>query len=285
MTEFPIRPSTPRNDMKRHWKKIVIALTALVVLVIGGSFLYAKVFNKADPAFGQSDVEKKLADAASTTIALAGIAPTPGLGTTVGSGPVAPDDTSAGQPTTTTEGASQGAVSGTADGTWTIKEGSEVGYRVKESINGFDTTANGRTHAITGSMIASGATITEGQFIVDMTTFTSDESRRDAQFNGRVMAVDTFPTSTFVLTQPLDFGTVPPDGGTLTATATGDLTLHGTTNTVTFDVQGTFKNGLVGVLGQIPVVFADFGIPAPSLGTVKTEDNGLLEFVLVLERT
>ena len=267
--------------MKRHWKKIVIALAALVVLVIGGSFLYAKVFNKADPAFGQSDVEKKLADAASTTIAPAGTA---GVGTAVGSDPVPPDATSAGQPTTT-EGASQGAVSGTADGTWTIKEGSEVGYRVKESINGFDTTANGRTQAITGSMLASGTTITGGRFTVDMTTFKSDESRRDAQFNGRVMAVDAFPTSTFVLTQPLDFGTVPPDGGTVTATATGDLTLHGTTNSVTFDVQGTFKNGLVGVLGQIPVVFADFDIPAPSLGTVKTEDNGLLEFVLVLERT
>ena len=264
--------------MKPHWKKIAIALAALVVLVIGGSFFYAKVFNKADPAFGQSDVEKKLAAAASSTIAPAGIAPTIALD------PAAPGPTSAGQPTTTAgAGASQGATTG-ADGTWSIKEGSEVGYRVKESINGFDTTANGRTQSITGSMIAAGTTITEGQFTVDMTTFKSDESKRDAQFNGRVMAVDTFPTSTFVLTQPIDFGAIPPDGGTVTASATGDLTLHGATKPVTFDVQGTFKNGLVGVLGQIPVVFADFGIPAPSVATVKTEDNGLLEFVLVLER-
>lgn len=267
--------------MKRHWKKIAIALAALVVLVIGGSFFYAKVFNKADPAFGQSDVEKKLAAAASSTIAPAGVA---GIAPTIALDPAAPGPTSAGQPTTTAgAGASQGATTG-ADGTWSIKEGSEVGYRVKESINGFDTTANGRTQSITGSMIAAGTTITEGQFTVDMTTFKSDESKRDAQFNGRVMSVDTFPTSTFVLTQPIDFGTIPPDGGNVTASATGDLTLHGTTNSVTFDVQGTFKNGLVGVLGQIPVVFADFGIPAPSLGTVRTEDNGLLEFVLVLER-
>ena len=70
----------------------------------------------------------------------------------------------------------------------------------------------------------------------------------------------------------------------MTATATGDLTLHGTTNPVTFEVQGTFKNGLVGVLGQIPVVFADYGIPNPSFATVTTEDHGLLEFVLILER-
>jgi polyisoprenoid-binding protein YceI len=269
--------------MKRHWKKIAIALGVLVVLVIGGSFLYAKVFNKADPAFGQSDVEKKLAAAASTTLAPSGVAGLAPSVATVALDPVTPGPTATDLPTTTA-GASQGAETGTADGTWSIKEGSEVGYRVKESINGFDTTANGRTQSITGSMIAAGTKITEGQFTVDMTTFTSDERKRDAQFNGRVMAVDTFPTSTFVLTQPLDFGTVPPDGGTVTATATGDLTLHGTTKSVTFDVQGTFKNGLVGVLGQIPVVFADYGIPAPSFGTVTTEDNGLLEFVLVLER-
>jgi hypothetical protein len=48
-------------------------------------------------------------------------------------------------------------------------------------------------------------------------------------------------------------------------------------------VQGTFKNGLVGVLGQIPVLFADWGIPAPSIGSIRTEDHGLLEFVLVLQ--
>ena len=171
-----------------------------------------------------------------------------------------------------------------ADGLWTIKEGSEVGYRVDESINGFDTTANGRTQAITGSMVAAGTTISEGQFKVDMTTFKSDESKRDAQFNGRVMDVENFPEATFVLTEPIDFVQIPEEGGTVTATATGDLTLHGTTNPVTFEVQGTFKNGLVGVLGQIPIVFADYGIPNPSFATVTTEDHGLLEFVLILER-
>jgi polyisoprenoid-binding protein YceI len=98
------------------------------------------------------------------------------------------------------------------------------------------------------------------------------------------MNVANFPTSTFVLTAPIDFGAVPAEGGTVTASATGDLTLHGTTKSVTFDVQGTFKNGLIGVLGQIPVLFADYGIPNPSFATTTTEDNGLLEFVLVLER-
>jgi polyisoprenoid-binding protein YceI len=266
--------------MKRHWKWIVGGVVGVIVLVLAASFIYAKVINKADPAFGEDDVEKRLAAAAAVTTTAAPADDV--LDTTVAVGTATP--VSAATTTVVTQSSiAAETAAGAADGVWLIKEGSEVGYRVKESISGFDTTANGRTQAITGTMTAAGTTITQGEFTVDMTTFKSDESRRDDQFNTRVMDVATYPTATFVLTQPIDFGTIPPDGGSVNATATGDLTLHGTTKSVTFDVQGTFKNGLVGVLGQIPVVFADYGIPAPSLGPVKTEDNGLLEFVLVMQ--
>lgn len=64
-------------------------------------------------------------------------------------------------------------------------------------------------------MVAAGTTITKGEFTVDMATFKSDESRRDDQSNGRVMDVATFPTSTFILTEPIDFGAIPPDGGSV----------------------------------------------------------------------
>jgi hypothetical protein len=53
---------------------------------------------------------------------------------------------------------------------------------------------------------------------------------------------------------------------------------------VTFDVTATLENGRIGVLGNIPVLFSDYGIPNPSFATITTEDNGLLEFILVLER-
>lgn len=161
---------------------------------------------------------------------------------------------------------------------------SEVGYRVNETINGLDKTANGRTKDITGSLTIEGTTVTAGEFTVDMTTVSSDEGRRDGQFHGRIMEVDQFPTATFVLTEPIDFVQIPAEGGTVTAEATGDLTLHSITQSVTFEVQATFKNGLIGVLGQIPVTFADYAIDNPSFGSVSTEDHGLLEFVLVLDR-
>ncbi len=255
-----------RITMKRHWKKLVGTLVVVVLGVVGVSWWYAKFYNQADTEFDIAQAAGRVTTT-STTVAPAA-SPTPGV--SVAATTVVATSTTAGPVG--------------ADGVWAIIDGSEVGYRVDESINGFATTANGRTKAITGSMTAAGTTISDGQFTVDMTTFKSDESRRDGQFNGRIMDVANFPTATFVLTSPIDFGKIPADGETVTVPAAGDLTLHGSTKPVTFSVDAQFTNAHVVVVGKIPVVFADFGIPNPSIATIKTQDHGVLEFLLVLER-
>ena len=51
--------------MKQHWKKLVIAVVALIVVVVAGSFIYAKFINKADEEFDSGDV-KELLDATTT---------------------------------------------------------------------------------------------------------------------------------------------------------------------------------------------------------------------------
>ncbi len=248
--------------MKNPIKKLVTVVVAIAIVVVAGSFIYAKFINKPDDELNSGDVKDLLN--ATTTVALDAPVTTAGTGA----------------PTTVATGAAQGV-----EGVWVITDGSTVGYRVDESINGFDTTANGRTQAVTGTFTIGATTVSAGDFTVDMTTFKSDESRRDGQFNGRIMDVASFPTATFVLTSPIDFKQVPTDGGTIPATATGDLTLRGTTKSVTFEVEATFLNGRVGVLGQIPIVFADFGIPNPSVATITTKDNGILEFVLAFDRS
>ena len=116
-----------------------------------------------------------------------------------------------------------------------------------------------------------------------MTTVVSDESRRDNQFNGRLMDTATFPTATFVLTAPIELGAVPADGTPITATATGDLTLRDVTNPVTFDVQAQKDGDAVQVVGSTDIVFADYGIPQPDAPGITTQDHGLLEFDLQLD--
>jgi len=170
-------------------------------------------------------------------------------------------------------------------GTWVASSDSTLGYRVNEVLSGLDTEAAGRTNEVTGTLTVEGTTVTAAEFTVDMASISSDDNRRDANFRGRIMSVDQFPTATFVLTEPIQLTAVPAAGETVTVTVTGDLTLHGTTRGVTFQLEAKVDNGRIGVLGSIPILFSDYGIPDPSNSIAKVKDNGLLEFVLVFDKS
>ena len=188
---------------------------------------------------------------------------------------------SAGEATTTTAAAA--AATG-VDGTWKIASGSQAGYRVKEVLFGQSAEAVGRTSDVAGTFTITGTKVTAGSFTVDMTTVSSDQSRRDGQFQGRIMEVSTYPTATFVLSSPIDLGSLPADGQQIDVKATGKLTLHGTTRTVTFPLQAKRAGTTIAVAGAIPVTFADYNISNPSGGPAQTEDNGELEFRLNFSR-
>jgi polyisoprenoid-binding protein YceI len=172
----------------------------------------------------------------------------------------------------------------TLPGTWVVAEGSQVGYRVKEILFGQSSEAVGRTEEITGSFTIDGDSLTEGSFEVDMASVTSDQSRRDGQFRGRIMEVDTYPTATFELTRPLNLSGIEDEQTQGESTATGNLTVHGVTREVTFDIKGVRSGPQIQITGSIPIVFADYNIDNPSGGPAQTEDEGLLEFALNFEK-
>jgi polyisoprenoid-binding protein YceI len=120
---------------------------------------------------------------------------------------------------------------------------------------------------------------------VQMATIHSDESERDAQFDGRIMDTASYPTGTLTLTTPIDLGTVPADGVIRSYQVTASLTLHGHTRSVTFTLQAERTSGGIEVSGSIPIVFADWDIANPSFaGFVTTQDHGLLEFLIKFSR-
>jgi len=255
-TDVPVEPS-PDKDGRRfpRWVLYVaLGFVALVVLFFGAVFLYAKVINDSPNAFTAEDLGSKLAAEPSGDPATAASAPP-------GSAPAG------------AAGSSQ----------WAATDASEVGYRVQEVLFGVDTTAVGRTNEVQGTLTIDGTQVTGVDFSVDVASIKSDESRRDRQFQGPVMSADQFPTATFTLTQPIELGKAPSDGAEVSTKATGDLTLRGVTNSVTFDVTAKEQNGKIGVQGTIPVAFSDYQIANPSNGGVKTEDHGLVEFVLVFQ--
>jgi polyisoprenoid-binding protein YceI len=252
----------------KTWMKWAIAAVVVVILaVVGGPFVYINFIKEdAPPRLTLDDGSS----ASSTPTTAAGTAPAaPSAPSPAGTSPAAPATTASGD-------ASAGV-----NGTWTITGADNVvGYRVVEVLFGQDTEGVGRTSAVTGELTIAGTQVSAASFSVDMTTVKSDEDRRDNQFDNNLMDVKQFPTATFELTAPIDLGGVPTDGTEITAKATGNLTLRGSTKPVTIDVQAKKTGDTFQVVGNTDIVFADYGIPAPNVPGITTQDHGLLEFDL-----
>jgi polyisoprenoid-binding protein YceI len=177
------------------------------------------------------------------------------------------------------------------DGTWNVDpsvgsfsdfSGSFVGYRVEEELaNVGAATAVGRTPEVGGSLTLEGTTITAVEITADLSTLQSDNNMRDGQLQRQALETGTFPEATFVLTQPIDLGSLPADGAVISVTATGDLTIHGQTRTVELPLEARLSGDVVTVTGSTEIVFADYGISQPrSFMVLSIADRGTMEFQL-----
>jgi polyisoprenoid-binding protein YceI len=219
------------------------AAVAVVLLVVGGAFVYIHFISGPAPA----PLSLKNLKSSSS----------PSTGTAASSG------------------------SQTLAGSWHVASGSLVGYRVNEVLAGQNNIAVGRTGDISGTMTIKGTTVTAASFRVAMDTIKSNESERDAQFNGRIMDTAAYPTGTLTLAAPIKLAPLPADGDFRDYHATGDLTLHGHTRTVTFVLEAERSGGRIDVSGSIPILFADWDISNPSFPPfVTTQDHGVLEFLI-----
>jgi polyisoprenoid-binding protein YceI len=183
-------------------------------------------------------------------------------------------------PKSTSDSGSGDQAGQSVEGSWRVGNGSQAGYRVDEVLFGQNTTAVGRTDQVTGELEIEGTRAVSGSFTVDLASVRSDSDQRDSQFRGRVMNTERYPNATFELTEPVDFGSVPDVNEQVTGEATGNLTVHGETNPVTFDLTAQRTAGGFRANGSIPITFADYGIDAPNFGGITVEDEGAVEFLL-----
>jgi hypothetical protein len=59
------------------------------------------------------------------------------------------------------------------------------------------------------------------------------------------------------------------------------MTIHGTTKSVEIPVQAKLENGVVTVVGSLPVLFSDYGMQKPqAMIVLSVDDNGTMEFQL-----
>jgi polyisoprenoid-binding protein YceI len=237
-------------------KWLAIGAVAVVALVVGGTWMYINVLREDPPDRLTLDASPSSSPSSSAS-------------------PSTADDATADGP---------GATADDLSGTWSPTGESIVGYRVGEVLFGQRTEGVGRTSAISGEVVIDGTVVRSAEFEVDMASVRSDDSRRDNQFRGRIMDVATHPTATLRLAEPIELGSVPPDGEIVEVAATVELTLRGTTRTLPIDISARRNGGLVELNGTIGIVFDEWGIPNPSTMGVTTDDRGDLEFLLVLAR-
>jgi polyisoprenoid-binding protein YceI len=269
-------PSTASSGTSTStWiKRGVIAAIVLVAVVYGAIFFYAKVLNDSPDALDADDLSDALATTVVDTVVDSVVDPVVDPEET-GTTDTAAPDTAAPDTAAAVEG---------FDGVWTPTTASEFGYRVDEVLGGINVTAVGRSNEIEGSLTIEGTTASVDA-TVEVANIVSDESRRDGAFRGTVMDVANFPTANFRTTEPIDFGSIPADGEQVTAIAEGELTLKGVTLPVTVEVTAQANADSIGVLGNIPITFTDYGIDNPTNPVASLEDEGIVEFVLVFERS
>ena len=174
-----------------------------------------------------------------------------------------------------------------------IAEGTTARYKVREQLAGisFPSDAVGTTQSVTGTVVVNpdgSIDASKSKLTVDLRTLKSDQQMRDGYIQGRTLETEKFPMLEFVprravgLSAPLPAGMQAQSGFQLV----GDMTLHGVTNEVTWNVVATFGNEVVGGRATTTLQFDTFKLTKPSLARLLSVDDKIeLEIEFRTKRT
>jgi polyisoprenoid-binding protein YceI len=160
-----------------------------------------------------------------------------------------------------------------------ITTGTKARYRVREQLAGisFPSDAVGETDAITGGFIVNpdGSFAPGSKLTVDLKTLTSDQSMRDGYIQNRTLETATYPTLELVPKRAVGLPSPLPAGGQAQAgfQLVTDVTLHGVTKEVTWNVVATFGNTTVAGRATTTVTFEDFKMAKPTLARLLSVDD------------
>lgn len=172
--------------------------------------------------------------------------------------------------------------------TWTVDPASKANVRVREQLVRLPA-PNDAIITITGAQgtftLNPDGTFASGSKIsVDMTTITTDDRQRTDSIRRDPLEVSRFRTAELVPTRTSGLALPLAPSGDLLFQLTGDLTLHGVTKTVTFDVKARREGPkLTATATANPSwKFGDFGMrPPSSFSVLSIVDEIRMEFELV----
>ena len=175
-----------------------------------------------------------------------------------------------------------------------IPDRSEAAYFADEQLASLPlpSKAKGSTNDITGTfyLTEDGLGLDPEQvssFTVDLTTLTSNESRRDNRVQNDALQTSQFPTATFTASSVTGYDEGTPEGEEQTLMLTGNLDLHGVQKEVTWEVQALREGDVITALATLKdIPFSDFNITPPNIaGFVSVEDDVTLQVQIVAQRS
>jgi polyisoprenoid-binding protein YceI len=157
---------------------------------------------------------------------------------------------------------------------------SQASYTVNETLfnkNNKINTAIGVTHTVSGDITADLTTpsnTTIGPITIDLSTFVSDSGQRDRYIKNNFLESSKYPTATFVTKTVTGMPASYTDGQSYTFQISGDLTVHNTTQPVTFDVTAKLTGNTLSGEATAQVLMSQFGVgPISLLGILQTQDQ------------
>ena len=174
-----------------------------------------------------------------------------------------------------------------------IMEGTKARYRVREQLAGinFPSDAVGTTESVTGMLVLNpdgSIDASVSKLTVDLRTLKSDQQMRDGYIQRSTLETEKFPMIEFVPRRAVGVPVPLPAGMQAQAgfQLVGDMTLHGVTKEVTWNVVATFGNDQVAGRATTTLQFATFNLNKPSLARIMSVDDKIeLEIEFKCKRT
>jgi polyisoprenoid-binding protein YceI len=241
-------------------RTVLLGLLAVVVVGVGAAAWFV---------FGAGDAEPTV-DVEDVVAAPSGTATDASRDDTTTPGDATASETETPAPTATDV---VPVVPGGVVTTYVVDQGSSsVTYAIDEELRGMLTRVNGSTSEVATNVRIDRAdlsTLELGDVAVNARTFETDYPARDQAVRGRILRTDD-PANEIILFSPTSTSPLPGSvTGEFTVEVTGDLTVSGVTDEVTFPVTVTPEEGGVRLTGETTVLRSTYGLEVPLRGFVQ----------------
>ena len=168
-------------------------------------------------------------------------------------------------------------------------EGTEAVYLVNEQLArvNLPSDAIGTTDAVSGVILlgADNQIPAEGSELrVDLSTLTSDSDRRDGYIRRNTLSTGLHPFAVFVPREMQGLPSPLPTQGEATFQMVGDMTIHGVTSELVWDVTATFAGDEITGRATTEFPFDKFGMTRPRVRLVLSVEDRIrlrIDFRLV----